>query len=340
MKWSIAGLFSLGFIAAISAVVLVLSLQNGAEASSTPSELLRLEPADPDVAVLIASRDLDAHAVIDASSIEVRTLKRSNAPQGAFADPVQVVGKVLVHPMKKGQAFDSLCFASEGSGLRLASALAPGTRAVSVSLSDAMRLQGLLYPGSIVDVITSMEVDENDGLGNQPVSITLLRGVLVLAVGNSTITSPDDEVEESLSQTRQTVTLMVSPEQAEMLNLAMDEGKVSLALRNPMDAEESRTEGARLAQLSPILARAKRLAQEKEERKLALEAEQRENALERERFAMEKARREMELAHAKLESDGEKQAAPDPGWETLIVRGGVGETKVFERPGAQPQKRD
>jgi hypothetical protein len=54
---------------------------------------------------------------------------------------------------------------------------------------------------------------------------------------------------------------------------------------------------------------------------------------------MEKARRDMELAQAKLESEDEP-APRSAGWETLIVRGGVGETKVFARPDAQPQQRD
>jgi hypothetical protein len=71
-----------------------------------------------------------------------------------------------------------------------------------------------------------------------------------------------------------------------------------------------------------------------------MEREQHENTAERERLALEKARREMELANAKLESGGEEPTTRGAGWETLIVRGGVGETKVFEQPEAQPQEQD
>lgn len=332
MKWSIAGLFSLGFIAAISAVVLVISLQSRAGAAPASAPGAAAAPQQRMVPVLVAAHDLELRAEIDETSVLVKEVPAESAPEGALGDRVQAVGKVLVRPLKEGQALLAQHFADESSALYMASAVKPGMRAVSVALSDAMRLQGLLHPGSVVDVISSIKVDGQDGLGAQPVSRTLLEGVLVLAVGDRTITSPGEGDEDSRSSGVRPVTLLVTPEQAELLSLATEQGSISLTLRNPNDEGLAATDGAELTELSPLVAESRRRARERQEQL----AEQQRLAAERDRLE-----RELELARAaKQPTAGPLERPPLDGWQTLVVRGGVGETKHFPDAGTSKDRSD
>jgi Flp pilus assembly protein CpaB len=114
----------------------------------------------------------------------------------------------------------------------------------------------MLYPGCLVDVLATMRMPA--GEGEQPVTITLLQGVSVLAVGQRTIVSPvkdeNSKVEDVRRSDRPAVTLLVDGRQAEMLKLAMEEGSVSMVLRNPRDLARPAASGTDLAALSPVLA--------------------------------------------------------------------------------------
>lgn len=186
MKWSILGLFVLGVLAAVASVVLMLSFRTrGAVQPELEAKTAEQQEARK-VQVLVAAVDLGLRDVIDADDVTEQTVEEGAAPSGSFSDPVQVVGKVLILPMAKGQPFRAECFATDESGLLLASALAPGSRAVSVTLSDDMGIEDLLFPGCMVDVIATVEM-ESPVSGKVPVSFTLLEKVMVLGVGTSTI---------------------------------------------------------------------------------------------------------------------------------------------------------
>jgi pilus assembly protein CpaB len=335
MKWSVLGLLVLGIVAAVCAAVLAASLQarrSGIRAADTalPSE----------TRLVVAARDLDSLAVVDAGSVETRTIASEVAPADGLSDPVQVVGKVLREPLKKGQPFTAASFAS-GPGVRLAAALRDGQRAVTVSLSDSMGAEPILYPGCLVDVLVSMRVKPEEGQGDAPVSMTLLQGVMVLAVGQRTIVDPGKEPEGGASDRaaggRPPVTLLVEPDQAEMLKLAMEEGSISLVLRNPLDGERAEERGTRLESLSPILAAfaeaARQRARERgEDRERSIEREKEKHAQE-----LQKLRNEIEIAQDRYEREkAEARQAKDeivkPPWETVIVRGGSVEVKSFRLP--------
>jgi len=134
---------------------------------------------------------------------------------------------------------------------------------VTVGLSDASSLRGLLYPGSIVDVIASFRLGSSD-VGTA-VSTTLFERIEVLAVEQLTVGSEpeekaDDEPRQMLGRTnRLLVTLMVDAKDAEALQLASEHGTISLALRNPNDrtartSDATVLSGGKLAQLAQILA--------------------------------------------------------------------------------------
>ena len=101
-------------------------------------------------------------------------------------------------------------------------------RAVSVRVNEVIGVAGYVLPGTRVDVLASMSPTNN------PVDMTtkvVLANVQVLTAG--TRMEADQKDGKPVQVT--VVTMSVTPEQAERLALASTEGKIQLALRNPMD---------------------------------------------------------------------------------------------------------
>ena len=235
MKWSVLGLVFVGVVAAGSAAILVGAVRSGGISS------LKSEEAPSEIQVVVASESLPAMTVIEAGSVVTKKLSSTDAPEEYVSSPVQLIGKVLIVPMMEGQPFAHSCFASKSSGMQLAAALEDGMRAVSVSLTDYSGLYGLLYPGSVVDVLASFKTRSTVGNRNDALSVTILKGVQVLGVEDQTVVSAEKgEDPEGLKGSRQRnkrwmVTVMVTTHQAQALQLAMEHGKISLAMRNPLD---------------------------------------------------------------------------------------------------------
>ncbi len=259
MKWSVMGLVLLAVVAAVCAAVLVGSLRAGLRGAAAQ------EVESAVVKVLVAAKDMPAMSVVDAGAIREKQVARDQAPEEFISNPVQAIGKVLALPMAEGQPFSSGCFASEGTGMQLAAALPQGMRAVSISLTQHSGLDGLLYPGSVVDVLASFQVNAEKDKLQEAVSAVLIQGVEVLAVEDRTVVSDTgkDSTDSALGRASQygrkrKVTLLVTPKQAEALQLAMEHGRLSLAMRNPLDATPSRRKGTFLSELSEDFAQLSR----------------------------------------------------------------------------------
>ena len=335
MKWSILGLVLLGLVAGTAAVVLVVSMQaKGAEGSALADLILEQDSTPPpDITILVAANDLALRSILSQDDITTQTVRSDAAPEGHLVDSIQAIGKVLVAPLVEGQALTEACFASEGTGALLAASLNEGKRAVSVSLSDPMGIEPLLYAGCVVDVISSIEMD-GDELGRLPISFTLLEEVLVLAVGVSTVVDPEgDEDVRVGNQQRPSVTLLLSPEEAQAVKLALERGSISVAMRNPLDQGMNAPQTTSLAQLSPELATARERALVHARQAKQDEKRVREEDLEKRRFEMEQVRNNAELARIQFELEKKKLENKDEDaqnkWEVLILRGGESETRTF-----------
>ena len=249
MRMSIIGLIALGLVAAFSAALLMAAM------GKTPGSMRANNSGDRDVTVLVPARDLPIVAKVRAEDISEHTIKAKDAPAGVLLDSVHAVGKVLTHPVVEGQPLTSDCFANNTRGMELVSDLPPGKRAVTVELKLSDGLEGLLYPGSVVDVLALFRFDSQmkRDRGADAVSTTLLRGVTVLAIDDVTASVSEDEKAGgkgggALSQRKtRRVTLLVDSRQAEALQLASAQGTVSLAMRNPQDTTEADRDGTLLS---------------------------------------------------------------------------------------------
>ena len=308
MKWSLVGLVLAGVLVAIFSAVLIAFWRAGAR---------EVQPA-PTVQVVLAAKDMPAVSVVDADSIVLTTVPEDRVPENYLSDPVQVVGKVLCTRMVKGQIFTRACFAAPGSGVQLASSLPQGMRAVSISLPDAAALEGLLYPGSVVDVLVSFR-DSQGGSSQGPLSTTLLQGIQVLAVENYTGTSASDAEDPARRLQRLSgrpmVTFMMEPDQAKAFKLAAEHGTVSLALRNPLDVSPDSKGPAFLRHLAGDVG----VAEEPQE----VQAGPSGNELAQEEVVP-------------VPADATQEQAPQ--WSIVIIRGGASETRLFAPPAGEQRR--
>lgn len=236
MRKSIIILVVLGVAAAFSAAILTASI--GARANSVAK-------AEPMAKVLVAAQKIETMTVLDQRMLKVREIPRRQLPANAYNDPVQVAGRLVSAPLAEGQAVMPANFAPKGAGLELASQLQPGMRAVTVSLNVPSSLKGLLYPGSVVDVLVAFKLQNSNTAIGEAVATTMLEKVQILAVDNEMIAKPDPAEHEAAdtkgakaaaaTNNQCLVTFKVDSHQAEALQLAAEYGKVSLAMRNPAD---------------------------------------------------------------------------------------------------------
>jgi len=240
------GLVALGLVAAFSAALMMAALGKPLTSGAQNSD-------DREVTVLIAKHDIPSVSRLSSDDLTERTMKASEAPADVITDTVHVIGKTVARPLLKGEPITRQALIGNTRGAEMVSDLPPGMRAVTVELRHAAGLEGLLYPGSVVDVLATFRFDQDLKDVGEAISTTLLNNVKVLAIDDTTRTLEDEE-QASKSDTQgiarsksRRVTLLVDSRQAEALQLATVHGTVSLAMRNPNDQTASDRDATLLA---------------------------------------------------------------------------------------------
>ena len=157
-------------------------------------------------------------------------------PEGAFDDPATLVGRGLIDSVVRNEPILSGKLASKEAGSGLPPIIPQGMRAMSVRVNEVIGVAGYVLPGTHVDVVVT--ASPNNRI-EDTVSKVVLSKVQVLTAG--TRLEQDSKDKKPIQVT--VVTLLVTPEQAERLTLASTEGKIQLALRNPLDVESPETPG-------------------------------------------------------------------------------------------------
>jgi pilus assembly protein CpaB len=124
----------------------------------------------------------------------------------------------------------------------LAAVLTPGKRATSVGVDSVSGTAGLIWPGDHVDLILTQQIDDpNVPIGCRFAGETVLKDVRVIAIDQQLVQGGTSSTADTSQQSR-TVTLEVSPEDAEKVAVATRLGKLALAVR-PVDAGSPPDEG-------------------------------------------------------------------------------------------------
>jgi pilus assembly protein CpaB len=196
--------------------------------------------AEEKVDLIVAARPLTVGMTLTPEDVKITKVPVAAFPKGGFSkveDLVQrpVISNILLEePVLEGR------LAPKGSGSGLAPVIPAGMRAVSVRVTDVVGVAGFVQPGLKVDVL----VTGRPPRGESPMTSTVLQNITVLSSG--TTLAPDARGQAINAQT---VTLLVTPEQAEILTLASNEGRIQLVLRNSKDNEVRPTPGSSVTKL-------------------------------------------------------------------------------------------
>ncbi len=200
--------------------------------TASGAKLTKLKP------LLAAARDLPAGTRLKKGDIKKVNVPDRDSPANVYLSETELVNRALLFPMSANEVFTASKIASIAGVEGVPSIIPAGYRAVSVLVSDASGAAGLILPRAKVDVICS-----RTGSLNEAVSNLILQDVQVLSVGRVTelqLAAPDAKtaapVVSSSTGTQRAVTLLVTPEDASKLEMAKNNGKISLALRNPSDS--------------------------------------------------------------------------------------------------------
>jgi pilus assembly protein CpaB len=192
----------------------------------------------PTQQVVIAMSNLEIGAELQADDVKVIDWPASAVPQGFVSDPTEVVGRGVVLPIIQFEPILPMKLASKEAGSGLPPAIPPGLRAVSVRVNEVIGVAGYVVPGTRVDVVVVVSPNQRQ---EDITSKVILTDVQVLAAG----TKLEQDAEGAKPMAVNVVTLLVNPAEAERLTLASTEGKIQLALRNPLDRENPATPGVK-----------------------------------------------------------------------------------------------
>jgi pilus assembly protein CpaB len=216
----------LSLVAGVSAMVLAARWLNEQSASATAAQ------------VVVAARDIELGQPLNASMVALVPWPAGSVPAGSFAKIEAVDGRVLHTQLLKGEPVLEAKLAPIGTKGGLSAVIGQGRRAITVKVNEVVGVAGFALPGNYVDVLVNTQDDRD-----RPVSKIVLERILVLAVAQEA--SRDDTKPRVVNA----VTLEVTPEQAERIDLARSVGTLSLVLRNQVDQNQAQTDGVRKAEL-------------------------------------------------------------------------------------------
>jgi len=228
-------------------VVMAVAILFGLAAVIFASRWLLNQPGGASGRIVVAASDISLGQRVIPEMFKLAEWPADSVPKGAFTDPKQLDGRVLKTNVLMGEPLVEARLAPVGTQGGLSAVITEGKRALTVRVNDVIGVAGFALPGNYVDVIVSTQKDAgpNQNAREQAISKIVLERILVLAVAQEV------NRDETKPKVVNAVTLEVTPEQAEKLDLARSVGTLSLALRNQVDPQSAQTGGATKVTLLP-----------------------------------------------------------------------------------------
>jgi len=189
--------------------------------------------------LVVAAVRLPYGTVLQAENVKIIEWASPTRPEGSFSDPKAVIGRAIIDGVVPEEPIIEARLAPKDAGGGLASVIPVGKRAVSVRVNEIIGVAGFVLPRTRVDVLVSVNTGGEKGRSS---SRMILQNVEVLAAGQKI-----EQDEQGKPETVNVITLLVTPQEAEKLTLASNEGDLQLALRNSLDLDPVNTSGANLS---------------------------------------------------------------------------------------------
>ncbi|HET9406624.1 MAG TPA: Flp pilus assembly protein CpaB [Candidatus Sulfotelmatobacter sp.] len=197
--------------------------------------------------IVAAAKDLPPGVALTDKDVELVDWPSDMPLTGSFSKIQDVVGHPLIRSLGAKEPLFQRDLGLEGSGIGLATKIPPGMRATAVKSNEIVGVAGFLYPGSHVDVLATINVPgAAQGQGN--VTQTVLQDVEVLTAGQTIEPDPQGKPQQV-----DVVTLLLTPEDSQKLQLASTQGTIQFVLRNGTDKDVNKDlHPAKLDQLVAI----------------------------------------------------------------------------------------
>src|SRR5215472_843697 len=192
------------------------------------------------VKVVAAATDLPAGVALAEKDVTLIDWPSDVPIAGTYSKAQDVLGHPLIRSMGAKEPIFQRDLGLEGSGVGLATKIPPGMRATAVRSNEIVGVAGFLYPGSHVDVLATCNLPGQTGSVTQ----TVLQNVEVLTAGETIEPDPQGKPQQV-----NVVTLLLSPEDSQKLQLASTQGTIQFVLRNGIDKKNLDLHPTRVDQL-------------------------------------------------------------------------------------------
>ena len=180
------------------------------------------------VGIVVAQVDIPIGSTINPNQVTIARWPKDNFPKDALPDPKTAVGRTALRDFTRGEPIleSKLVPLNKAAGL-LSLKVPAGMRAFSVKVNEVVGVGGFIVPDSRVDIVVTTSPSRKDQ--QEKVSKIVLEDIRVLAAGQAT------EQKDNKPVTVNTVTLALTPGDAEKLALASNDGVIQLVMRNFAD---------------------------------------------------------------------------------------------------------
>lgn len=208
--------FIITTVVALLLAILVFSYLQGVKRTGTQ-----------EVEVVVAAQHIGQGSRITPDIVKTIKMPVAYRHEHAFSNRADVVNKFTTVELWPDQIIISDQLTTKETSKDLPYRIPDGNRAITISINEVSGLAGQVKPGHRVDVLLSTKPETGS---SETQSLTMLQNILVLAVGGSTGDTGDAAAG--------TITLAVTPDQAEYVMLAENTGKMKLTLRPPTDERQ------------------------------------------------------------------------------------------------------
>jgi pilus assembly protein CpaB len=191
--------------------------------------------------LVVARVEVPLGTQLNPDQLQVVQVPKGAVPEQAFSKAEDLVGRVAVNAIGPKEPVTEYRLAPKGSLAGLAALVPEGYRAITVRVDDEAGVAGLLAPGMLVDLLSIVQPEGAPG----PISKIVLQNVKVLATGQN-MSLPKEQVEAARVNT---VTLLVTPGEAEKVVLSSSDGRLRLIVRNYVDQRTYETTGSKRTDL-------------------------------------------------------------------------------------------
>lgn len=225
-------------------VMLVLSVIIGLGATIVAAGWISQRANVASTKVVVAAADIQLGSRLNPQMLKTVDWPAGSIPAGAITKADALENRVVKTSILSGEPLLEAKLAPVGTKGGLSAVIPEGKRAMTVRVNDVVGVAGFALPGNYVDIVVNTQIESGgSGRGDRQISKIVLESILVLAVAQ------EANRDETKPRVVNAVTLELTPEQAEKLDLARSVGTLSLVLRNQVDKDGVETRGIMKPQL-------------------------------------------------------------------------------------------